>query len=507
MMIDGGSGGYMTIFNLRWALEEIIKDYFENERFAILGFDSCLMSMLEIGYELKDVARTIIASEGNLPNAGWGYVPMFEKLISTLAEHTSEKMRDSSTSVKNAAKCLVEGFIEKQKKYAIGGRSVDLAAWDLDEVETVVAALSDLAVCLTEKLNLPKLKKDGTLSADDIFVYEELKKIILQSHIECQTFMHNQCVDLKDFCERLALECNCLAEHLTRAGIKSSAFEEIRTKSGEVVKAVGRCVLKSGFCGDEYQFSNGISLYFPWTGQAFAATHFKYRYLKFVRGEKSHQSETDAAQNANRAENEEQETGPGKSWDDFLFYYLFVVTMRRTRNNSQNFQTYFNNLIESPLSRENWALKTRENWSLGTRENWSLRTKENWSLHTRENWSLRTRENWSMKTREDTSSMSALGAQGTATIPAGSYTLWTVPSRTGWQLVVNRQTKQWGTEYDAKQDVARIPMTVNPPAANGPEQFQIAIEPTGANTGRLRLLWSDIDVSVPVTVKAESAAK
>lgn len=97
---------------------------------------------------------------------------------------------------------------------------------------------------------------------------------------------------------------------------------------------------------------------------------------------------------------------------------------------------------------------------------------------------------------------------GGTTVPAGSYTLWTVPSRTGaWQLVLNKQTGQWGTAYDAKQDLARIPMTVNAAAANGPEHFLISIEPTGANTGRLRMTWSDIDVSVPVTVKAASAAK
>jgi hypothetical protein len=97
---------------------------------------------------------------------------------------------------------------------------------------------------------------------------------------------------------------------------------------------------------------------------------------------------------------------------------------------------------------------------------------------------------------------------GGTTVPAGSYTLWTVPSASGWQLVINRQTKQWGTEYDPKQDFARIPMTVNRAAANGPELFTIALEPggtPGAAAGTLRLTWADIDVSVPV-VKTQSAS-
>jgi hypothetical protein len=96
---------------------------------------------------------------------------------------------------------------------------------------------------------------------------------------------------------------------------------------------------------------------------------------------------------------------------------------------------------------------------------------------------------------------------GGTTVPAGTYTLWTRPTTDGrWHLVVNKQTKQWGTEYDSRQDFARIPMTVNKAAAGGPEHFLIAIEPKGANEGTLRMTWADIDVSVPITVKSQSAS-
>src|SRR5262245_8412477 len=46
---------------------------------------------------------------------------------------------------------------------------------------------------------------------------------------------------------------------------------------------------------------------------------------------------------------------------------------------------------------------------------------------------------------------------GTA-VPAGTYSLFTIPSAKGWLLIINRQHGQWGTDYDAKQDLARIPM-------------------------------------------------
>ena len=49
---------------------------------------------------------------------------------------------------------------------------------------------------------------------------------------------------------------------------------------------------------------------------------------------------------------------------------------------------------------------------------------------------------------------------GTLHVPAGSYTLYTLPAAPGtpWMLIVNKQTGQWGTEYDQAQDLGRTPM-------------------------------------------------
>lgn len=89
---------------------------------------------------------------------------------------------------------------------------------------------------------------------------------------------------------------------------------------------------------------------------------------------------------------------------------------------------------------------------------------------------------------------------GGVTVPAGAYTLYTLPGRDGWKLIVNRQTGQWGTEYDAGQDLARIDMRVRP-VSPAVEQFTIRLEPTGATGGVLRLSWDDTEAYVPFTVK------
>lgn len=85
---------------------------------------------------------------------------------------------------------------------------------------------------------------------------------------------------------------------------------------------------------------------------------------------------------------------------------------------------------------------------------------------------------------------------GDAHVPAGSYSLWTLPAPTGWTLILNRQTGQWGTEYDPAQDLARVPMRSSP-RSDRLEQFTISLQPQDGG-GRLVLSWDDFDVWVPV---------
>jgi hypothetical protein len=89
---------------------------------------------------------------------------------------------------------------------------------------------------------------------------------------------------------------------------------------------------------------------------------------------------------------------------------------------------------------------------------------------------------------------------GGVQVPRGSYTLWTLPSRSGWKLIINRQTGQWGTEYDRAQDLARVDLTSSR-AAQVAEQFTIAVEPAGGSAGRLRMLWDDFELTVPVVAR------
>jgi hypothetical protein len=89
---------------------------------------------------------------------------------------------------------------------------------------------------------------------------------------------------------------------------------------------------------------------------------------------------------------------------------------------------------------------------------------------------------------------------GGAHVPAGSYTLYSIPSETGWKLIINKETGQWGTKYDESQDLARVDMKVSK-NASPTEQFTISLEKTSGNTATLKLDWANTTASVNVTEK------
>lgn len=86
---------------------------------------------------------------------------------------------------------------------------------------------------------------------------------------------------------------------------------------------------------------------------------------------------------------------------------------------------------------------------------------------------------------------------GGTTIPAGSYTLYTLPAEDGSaKLIINKQTGQWGTEYDQSQDLTRIDLkkeTLDKPV----DQFTMAV----IKNGELKMMWEKTQYSVPFTVQ------
>lgn len=87
---------------------------------------------------------------------------------------------------------------------------------------------------------------------------------------------------------------------------------------------------------------------------------------------------------------------------------------------------------------------------------------------------------------------------GTLSVPAGTYTIYTVPGEASWQLVISTKTGQWGIPYPAGLDLGRAPMTVGKTRAPV-EQLTFVIDPTAVG-GTLRIEWGTVSASIPFTV-------
>jgi hypothetical protein len=86
---------------------------------------------------------------------------------------------------------------------------------------------------------------------------------------------------------------------------------------------------------------------------------------------------------------------------------------------------------------------------------------------------------------------------GRTKVAKGKYTLFTIPEKDKWVLIVNKQTGQWGTEYDQKNDLVRIDIGQKSlPAAV--ENFTISFESKGGSCG-LQLDWATTRAFVDIT--------
>lgn len=284
---DDEADYYMTVPKFRAALEHIQKNTL-NQPVDVLGFDNCVMSMIEIGHEISEFAKVMVASEGSIPNAGWAYADIINELAAEKFVGDSEKV----------GQAFVKRFIECQQKYAIGGVAVDISAWNLSKVKEVTEAVDSLGQILYRGITSPDICR-------------QLEFILLQAHYKCQSYMFEQNVDLKDFCQILSESSEFLSDDLsiTLDKDKFQFKEELVKRCKAVADAVADCILLSGFSGGAYQYSNGISMFFPWTYFSYRLLKEDYEKLKFA-------------------------GSAAKNWNSFLEIYLGAITLRGTKPNA-----------------------------------------------------------------------------------------------------------------------------------------------------------------------------
>ena len=90
---------------------------------------------------------------------------------------------------------------------------------------------------------------------------------------------------------------------------------------------------------------------------------------------------------------------------------------------------------------------------------------------------------------------------GTLLVPKGDYTVYIdLSDPANWVLIINKQTGQWGTIYDAHQDLGRVKMKMEKPPALV-ETLKYTIKDLGKGKAKLSLAWENLCGSVSFTVK------
>jgi len=89
---------------------------------------------------------------------------------------------------------------------------------------------------------------------------------------------------------------------------------------------------------------------------------------------------------------------------------------------------------------------------------------------------------------------------GGKTVPAGSYTIFTIPNEDKWTLIISKKTGEWGDPYPGEaDDFARVDMKISK-LPSPVENFTIAFDQAGG-TCTMRLDWETTRASIVIAEK------
>ena len=89
---------------------------------------------------------------------------------------------------------------------------------------------------------------------------------------------------------------------------------------------------------------------------------------------------------------------------------------------------------------------------------------------------------------------------GGKTVPAGSYTIFTIPTPDKWTLIINKKTGEWGIPYKYESDeLTRVDMNVSK-LPTPLENFTIAFDKSGSGC-TLQMDWETTRASLDITAK------
>lgn len=267
---ENGGEGSMSLKQLKEVLEWFRKKV-GSQKLQLIGLHSCSMSSMELIYELQGLANNIIASQGPEFVNSW---PNREILIRLIKDQiATQNNRDEAPSVDSTIDKIFDYILFHSYDFQLAGYSFDATWCRLNEVpKKITEAISELSLAL----------RNGLTDATPL-----CKQAILIAHWDAQSFWQEMYTDIRDFCLCLQRRCEeinksattekeALQRIMTACEVVSNVLQNSRQRARDVRAESGRngdakengegpLIVRSEFAGPEYQYSNGLSVYFPWS--------------------------------------------------------------------------------------------------------------------------------------------------------------------------------------------------------------------------------------------------
>ena len=219
--------GYDNYYNDSLNLLELKRVYNEifnllnGQKIDIVCYDSCIMGMLEVAYQLKDYVNLYVSSEASAFTMDMSiFSNKFKSLYSI----------NPSPSPIEVAKTIVDSYFEDSTLY---NTSITMSVMDLQNIKTVAENVNGLAYYI------------GTGTVEDA---NNFFNSILRSYND-QRFSGNLYIDLYDLCDLI--------------NINFLPSNDIYTTASMVKNSLKNLVVYQKNRGSSYPYAHGVSIVFP----------------------------------------------------------------------------------------------------------------------------------------------------------------------------------------------------------------------------------------------------
>jgi hypothetical protein len=351
----------LSLTGLRTVLENFKLDIQSHSgSFEMVSFHSCSVSSLEVTFELKDTAKYMLASQGATFIGSWPYREILLRIFKDLKTNRNQL---NNGEIKTMLTRIFSYCLHNSTDFLLAGYPFDLCLTDLSKMEAVKPQLSNLTKALIDGLQDP-----------------ETKEAILLAHLESQSFYGEMYTDIIDFCRCLFMRLKRTAAAATNGaasngasasenGVRSSinpkqlegssinlpalrgetavatvntvadaeavisavqegvAMSPLQTACVDVINAIRATIVKRGFAGPEYQYSRGLSIYFPWSrpsvDSGVLANYSRYQLAtKQKPEEKPEEKQKDKQKQSQATEKPKYDETLPPTWFDFLDRYF-----------------------------------------------------------------------------------------------------------------------------------------------------------------------------------------